>query len=154
MYSSYPYQAPGQRQNMEWIMAPTIQQVEQVMVQPGQKAWIMVQNEPIFALRTADNMGLIQTDYYKFEKFTPNASSNSFNALDELEKRICALEKMMGGNGNESAGVDIAVVNRFIKQFEQSQKAMKQMQGMMGKKGRRGLGGLGGLGGFGKGFPF
>ena len=35
------------------------------------------------------------------------------------------------------AGVDIAQVNRFIKQFEQSQKMMKQMQGMMGKKGKR-----------------
>ena len=34
------------------------------------------------------------------------------------------------------AGVDIADVNRFIKQFEQSQKMMKQMKGMMGKKGR------------------
>ena len=34
------------------------------------------------------------------------------------------------------AGVDIAVVNRFIKQFEQSQKMMKQMSGMMGKRGR------------------
>jgi len=55
----------------------------------------------------------------------------------------------------KGAGVDIAVVNRFIKQFEQSQKAMKQMQGMMGKKGMRGLGGFGGMGGFGKkGFPF
>ena len=30
------------------------------------------------------------------------------------------------------AGVDIAVVNRFIKQFEQSQKMMKQMPGLMG----------------------
>ncbi len=43
------------------------------------------------------------------------------------------------------AGVDIAVVNRFIKQFEQSQKMMKQLPGMMGgKKGRgmfRGFGG-------------
>ena len=37
----------------------------------------------------------------------------------------------------KGAGVDIAVVNRFIKQFEQSQKVMKQMSGMMGKKGRR-----------------
>ena len=37
----------------------------------------------------------------------------------------------------KGAGVDIAVVNRFIKQFEQSQKMMKQMSGMMGKKGRR-----------------
>lgn len=38
------------------------------------------------------------------------------------------------------AGVDISVVNRFIKQFEQSQKMMKQLPGMMGgfgsKKGR------------------
>lgn len=38
------------------------------------------------------------------------------------------------------AGVDIAVVNRFIKQFEQSQKMMKQLPQMMGgfggKKGR------------------
>ncbi len=41
----------------------------------------------------------------------------------------------------KGAGVDIAVVNRFIKQFEQSQKMMKQLPGMMGgfgagKKGR------------------
>ena len=36
----------------------------------------------------------------------------------------------------KGAGVDIAVVNRFIKQFEQSQKMMKQMPGLMG--GRKG----------------
>ena len=46
----------------------------------------------------------------------------------------------------KGAGVDIAVVNRFIKQFEQSQKMMKQLPGMMGgKKGRRGFGGFGGM---------
>ena len=40
----------------------------------------------------------------------------------------------------KGAGVDIAVVNRFIKQFEQSQKMMKQFPGMMGgKKGRSGM---------------
>ena len=48
----------------------------------------------------------------------------------------------------KGAGVDIAVVNRFIKQFEQSQKMMKQFGG--GKK--RGFGGFPGMG---KGrFPF
>lgn len=41
------------------------------------------------------------------------------------------------------AGVDMAVVNRFVKQFEQSQKMMKQMPGMMGgKKGRGMFGGM------------
>ena len=37
------------------------------------------------------------------------------------------------------AGVDIAEVNRFIKQFEESRKMMKQMSGMMGKKKKRGM---------------
>ena len=48
------------------------------------------------------------------------------------------------------AGVDIAVVNRFIKQFEQSQKMMKQMGG--GKKRGGMFGGFPGMGG-GR-FPF
>ncbi|MCR5128651.1 MAG: signal recognition particle protein [Lachnospiraceae bacterium] len=53
----------------------------------------------------------------------------------------------------KGAGVDIAEVNRFIKQFEQSQKMMKQMPGMLGGMGKRGrMGGLGGFGG--KRFPF
>lgn len=54
------------------------------------------------------------------------------------------------------AGVDIAEVNRLMKQFDQSRKLMKQMSGMMGRKGRRGRGGFGGLfGGKGSGgFPF
>lgn len=50
----------------------------------------------------------------------------------------------------KGAGVDIAVVNRFIKQFEQSQKMMKQLGG--GKKRRGGFGGFPGMGG-GR-FPF
>jgi signal recognition particle subunit SRP54 len=41
----------------------------------------------------------------------------------------------------KGAGVDIAMVNRFIKQFEQSQKLMKQMSGFGGKRGR-GFGGM------------
>ncbi|MBO5209500.1 MAG: signal recognition particle protein [Lachnospiraceae bacterium] len=46
----------------------------------------------------------------------------------------------------KGAGVDISVVNRFIKQFEQSQKMMKQLPGMMG--GKRGRGMFGGMGKF------
>lgn len=34
----------------------------------------------------------------------------------------------------KGAGVDIAEVNRLVKQFEQSKKLMKQMPGMMGGK--------------------
>ena len=42
----------------------------------------------------------------------------------------------------KGAGVDVAIVNRFIKQFEQSQKMMKQMPGMMGGMGKKGRGGF------------
>ena len=38
----------------------------------------------------------------------------------------------------KGAGVDIAEVNRLVKQFEQMKKMMKQMPGMM-KKGKRGM---------------
>ncbi len=51
----------------------------------------------------------------------------------------------------KGAGVDISVVNRFIKQFEQSQKMMKQLGG--GKKRGGMLGGFPGMGGGGR-FPF
>jgi signal recognition particle subunit SRP54 len=45
----------------------------------------------------------------------------------------------------KGAGVDISVVNRFIKQFEQTQKLMKQMPGLMGGKKRGPFGGFGGF---------
>lgn len=42
----------------------------------------------------------------------------------------------------KGAGVDIAEVNRIVKQFEQMKKMMKHLPGMMGGKRRGGLGGL------------
>ena len=80
----------------DWIMAPSVKQVEQVSVQPGQKAWIMVQNAPVFALRTADNMGLVTTDYYKFEKFTPGETdepTNDFITRKEFNEFVASLKK-------------------------------------------------------------
>ena len=46
----------------------------------------------------------------------------------------------------KGAGVDIADVNRLVKQFTQAQKMMKQMGGMMGGKKKRGFPGFGGMG--------
>lgn len=100
MQNSMGTQAPGMQQNASqgpqngpgWIMAQTVKQVEQVSVQPGQKAWIMVQNEPVFALRTADNMGLITTDYYRFEKFDPSAApaepTPTYVTVEQMEERL------------------------------------------------------------------
>ena len=42
----------------------------------------------------------------------------------------------------KGAGVDVAEVNRLVKQFEQMKKMMKQMPGMMGGRGKRGKRGM------------
>lgn len=89
-------------QGMEVVPVPTIQQVEQVGLQPGQRKMVMVQNEPVIAARYADNMGHVTTEYYRLEKFVPGASAASqtddyvtrkeFNTFVESlkgEKRDC-----------------------------------------------------------------
>ena len=54
----------------------------------------------------------------------------------------------------KGAGVDIAEVNRLVKQIENQKKMMKQLSGMMGGKGKRRFGGFpGGMPGGGR-FPF
>ncbi|MCD2492642.1 signal recognition particle protein [Lacrimispora sp. NSJ-141] len=58
---------------------------------------------------------------------TPAERSNPDIINPSRKKRIAA-----------GAGVDIAEVNRLMKQHEQSRKMMKQMSGMMGKAGKKG----------------
>lgn len=71
-----PMQAQQQANNAPIVMqVPSIKQVEQAPVQPGGKALVLVANEPVIAMRTADNMGLTTTDYYHIEKFDPDAAS-------------------------------------------------------------------------------
>lgn len=55
------------------VSVQTIEQVEQVQVQPGQRRIVMVQNDPVIAARVADNMGLVSTQYYQLTPYDPHA---------------------------------------------------------------------------------
>lgn len=83
----------------DWVMAPTIKDVDHVNVNPSGKAWVMVQNEPVFALRTADQMGLVTTSYYRFEKYDPAAqpeeAAPSYITREELEQRLTAFAESL-----------------------------------------------------------
>lgn len=68
------------------LQVATIKQVEQAQVQPGGKALVLVANEPVIAMRTADNMGLTTTDYYHIEKFDPDAQIASAPAGDYVTR--------------------------------------------------------------------
>lgn len=94
-------QPPGMMQNtvqpqqntMEVIPVQTVRQVEQVQVQPGQRKMVLVQNEPIIANRTADSMGLVTTDYFRLERFDPNAitvqaPTQNYVTVEQLEERL------------------------------------------------------------------
>lgn len=65
---------PVQQTGMPTVMqVSTIKQVEQVTVQPGSKVLVLVANDPVIAMRSADGMGLTTTDYYHIERFDPDA---------------------------------------------------------------------------------
>ena len=77
-------------------------------------------------------------------------------SMDKVEAIILSMTKGERANPSllnpsrkqriaKGAGVDIAEVNRIVKQFEQSKKLMKQLPGMMGGGKRKGLGGLSGM---------
>lgn len=42
---------------LDIVTVQTVQQVDQVQVNPAQRRLVMVQNEPVVAMRSADNMG-------------------------------------------------------------------------------------------------
>ncbi len=78
------------------------------------------------------------------------------SAMDRVEAIILSMTKEERANPSilnpsrrqriaKGAGVNIAEVNRIVKQFEQMRKMMKQMPGMMGGKRRGGMGNLGGM---------
>lgn len=74
-------------------------------------------------------------------------------SMDRVEAIILSMTKEERANPSllnpsrkqriaKGAGVDIAEVNRIVKQFEQSKKLMKQLPGLMGGKRKGGLSGI------------
>lgn len=84
-----------QQSNVEWIRVPNVQDVEQVTVQAGQTAWIMAQNANVFAVRMADQMGIVTTRYFRFESWDPAAAESQRQA--SIEDRLSRLEAVING---------------------------------------------------------
>lgn len=82
----------GSQSNMDWIRVNTMEDVERVTVQPNGKAWIMLANEPIFVLKTADGMGLTTTDAYRFEKIT-GGKKVEYVTREEFDNFVNSLKK-------------------------------------------------------------
>ncbi len=94
---------------------------------------------PGMGIKTKDLDGMIDEK----ELLRTEAIILSMTKEERANPKIMSLQRK--GRIAKGAGVDIAVVNRFVKQFEQTQKMMKQMPGMMGKKGRGMFPGMGNM---------
>ena len=101
-----PYRPPvapqGQMNSMDWIRVPNVPDVEQVSVQPGQTAWIMVQNNSVFAVRMADPMGMVTTKYFQFAEFDPRQADQQ--KQNSIEQRLSRLEAIVNGTAEPTDG--------------------------------------------------
>lgn len=103
-YGSQPQGNPyrPQQTNMDWIRVPNIGDIDQVTVQPGQTAWVMAQNANVFAVRSADQMGITNTRYFQFAEFDPRAADQQKQTTMEqqqanFEQRLRRLEAIFDG---------------------------------------------------------
>lgn len=94
---------------MDWIRVPSFDNIKDVYVQPNGKAWIMLQNEPIFAVKTADAMGLASTQAFRFEPYNPETrkTDQEFAPLDivmqmqtQIQLLSSELDALKGGTQN------------------------------------------------------
>lgn len=97
---SNPYRP--QQTNVDWIRVPNIGDIDQVTVQPGQTAWVMAQNTNVFAVRSADQMGITNTRYFQFVEFDPRAADQQKQTTMEqqqanFEQRLRRLEAIFDG---------------------------------------------------------
>lgn len=102
--NGYMGQQASSQGNQELVPVQTVDQVEQVQVQPGQRRIVMVQNEPVIAARIADNMGLVTTQYYQLTPYDPHAVTSIVPAQNyiteeqfdqRLEQRLAAFAESL-----------------------------------------------------------
>lgn len=78
----------------DWIRVNTLDDVKNITVQPGKKAWIMLQNDPIFVVKAANDMGLATTQAFKFEPYNPQqgvqqtAEYAPMSLIEQMQRRI------------------------------------------------------------------
>lgn len=109
-FNQFPMSQPTQQLQAQQsgpavLSVATIKQVEQVPVQPGRQVLVMVQNDPVIAMRTADQMGLVQTDYYHIQRFDPEqaAPAQEYATKTELAQLQAIVQQIVDGMNSKPA---------------------------------------------------
>ena len=91
------------------LYVPDLRSVDNVQILPMQKKLVMVQNEPVIAMRVSDSMGLVTTDYYRLEKFDPvkaacpsPENTSDYITKDQLEARLSEMFEQLSAMNKRS----------------------------------------------------
>lgn len=78
-YPQYNTQPNIPNQNVTWIQVNGINGAKEHIVQPNQTAWLMDNNDSVFFVKTADNLGVTTLKCYKFFEIDPQSNQNTTN---------------------------------------------------------------------------
>ena len=98
-----PQSGPG------WLFVPSGRDAANVSVPPGQTAWIMAQNEPVFAVRSADVTGIVTTKYFRFEEISMDASAapaGNYVTREEFQAFVESLNATPAGKRIRKEGAE------------------------------------------------
>lgn len=109
--------APGS--NVTWIYVNGMAGAREQIVQPGQTAWMMDNNEPVIFVKSVDTMGGASLRAFRLDEITARAnapeggqyaSANDLSAANEriarLETTLNELMNKLGGVKHEPVGTD------------------------------------------------
>lgn len=68
------------------VQLPTVSDVEKFQPQRGATMVVMAQDKPVFALKVADRMGVVSSNWYKYEPYNPEQDRPQYITRDELEE--------------------------------------------------------------------
>lgn len=94
----------------------TVDQVEQIQLQPGERKIVLVQSQPVLAMRTADAMGLVNTRYFQLVDYNPHAQTSPMqgeyaplSVVQDMQAQISELTQqimdMKGAMSNAKSSV-------------------------------------------------
>ena len=98
------------QQNVNWIPVSGYEDVRGIMVQPGMTVWAMDNNEPIFYVKTADQMGVCTIEAYRYERVqvgaNPAPPAGEYITRQEYQSLIERIERMENGGMKNGKSAD------------------------------------------------
>lgn len=79
---------PKPQGNMDWIYINSMQEADNVTVPANSKAWLMLTNDTVFGLKSANNLGVCTTEWFKFGPLEKKQEQTHYVTIEEVNALI------------------------------------------------------------------